>query len=335
MRRRDLLRAGLAASVASRVAPARAATTLLRVGYIPILPMTPLFVLAGEGWAASQNLELKLSPFSSGPAMVQAMAADSLDIAYVGVGPALVARSRGLPQRVVASNVVDQVALVGRGTLARDYDSQDPAGSFRRFREREGRAAKIATLPQGSVPDAVLRYWLLRIARIPPSDVEVIGVGEDAVQQQLLAGAVDAASILEPILTIVQERDAGARTLVPNGAMFPGQPGAVVVASENAIAMRSEAVQSLVALHARALKFIPADPDRTTEHLGFFLGRGLVQPATLKRALLNETPRFVGDPRRILAGTSALQDFMVELGALPKPTKLDELFEFRFYDAVR
>ncbi|GIL41701.1 ABC transporter substrate-binding protein [Roseiterribacter gracilis] len=326
----------LAASAALAFAPsARAAPTTLRVGYIPILPMTPLFVLAGEGWAASQNLELKLAPFSSGPAMVQAMAADSLDIAYVGVGPALVARSRGLPQRVVASCVVDQVALVGRGALARDYDPADPAGSFRRFREREGHAAKIATLPPGSVPDAVLRYWLLRIAKIAPTDVEVIGVGEDAVQQQLLAGAVDAASILEPILTIVQEREPSARVLVKNGELMPGQPGAVVVASENAITQQPDAVKALVMLHARAIAFIHTHTDRTVDHVAQFVGKGLVDPATLKRALQRETPRFVGDPRKILTGTTGLQDFMVELGALSKSTPLEQLFEFRFYDATR
>lgn len=332
MQRRTFLAAAVATAL---VAQARAASTTLRVGYIPILPMTPLFVLAGEGWAAPENLDLKLAPFSSGPAMVQAMASGSLDIAYVGVGPALVARSRGLPQRVVASCVVDQVALMGRGVLARDFDPKDPAGSFRSFRQREGRPVKIATLPPGSVPDAVLRFWLLRIAKIAPTDVEVIGVGEDAVQQQLLAGAVDAASILEPILTIVQEREPSARVLVPNGALMPGQPGAVVVATENAIATRADAVQSLVKLHARAIDFIRQQPDRTVEHLAQFVGKGLVDQWTLKNALQREAPRFVGDPRKVLAGTQALQDFMVELGALPKPTKLDELFEFRFYDAVR
>ncbi len=143
-----------------------------------------------------------------------------------------------------------------------DYDAKDPAGSFKRFREREGHAAKIATLPQGTVPDAVLRYWLLRVAKIAPGDVEVIGVGEDAVQQQLLAGAVDAASILEPILTIVQERDSGARVLVPNGMMMPGQPGAVVVATENAISRQADAVQALVSLHAQALNSFRPIPTR-------------------------------------------------------------------------
>jgi NitT/TauT family transport system substrate-binding protein len=335
MRRRTLLRLAAAAAVASRMGPLRAAPAPLRVGYIPILPMAPLFVLEGEGWATEASLNLKLAPFSSGPAMVQAMAASSLDIAYIGIGPALVARARNLPLRVIAACVVDQVLLIGVGMLAQLYDPADPAGSFRRFRERTGRAAKIATLPPGSVPDAVLRNFLTRIAHVAPDDVELIGVGEDAVQQELLAGAVDAASIVEPIVTVVQQRSPGARVLVPAGELFPGHPGAVVVATEAAIATQTAAVQSLVGLHARAIDFIRAEPDRATAHVADFIGKGLLEPAVLRRALLRETPHFVGDPRRVVTGTLALQSFMVELGSLPRATPLDELFDDRFYDAVR
>lgn len=50
------------------------AETTLSVAYIPIMPMAQLFVMEGEGWTKQAGLDLELTKFSSGPAMVQAIA---------------------------------------------------------------------------------------------------------------------------------------------------------------------------------------------------------------------------------------------------------------------
>jgi NitT/TauT family transport system substrate-binding protein len=69
------------------------AETRLEVGYFPILPMTQLFVMEGEGWTGEAGLELELTRFSSGPAIVQALGSGQLDVVYFGIGPAMVARA--------------------------------------------------------------------------------------------------------------------------------------------------------------------------------------------------------------------------------------------------
>ena len=74
------------------VAPA-SAQTKLDVAYIPIMPMTQLFILEQEGWAKEAGLDLKLTKFSSGPAIVQAIASGKFDVIYFGIGPAMVAQA--------------------------------------------------------------------------------------------------------------------------------------------------------------------------------------------------------------------------------------------------
>ncbi len=236
-RRRFIHLSGTAAALTLSPLPANAAPVTLRVGYIPIIPMTQLFIMEGEGWTGRAGLKLQLTQFSSGPTMVQALASGSLDVAYVGIGPAIVARSRGIDIKVLASNIIDQVALIGRGPFAETMATAPSAAEgFRRYYERAGRPVKIATLPQGSVPDTVLRYYIQNVAKVDPAHVQIIGIGEDQVQQSLLAGAVEGASILEPILTIVQERDPTARIIATPNAMLPRQPGAVLAVRETAIA---------------------------------------------------------------------------------------------------
>ena len=247
--RRVVLGGAVAASFAGR---AQAADRVLKVAYIPILAMSQLFVIVGEGWAKEAGLDLQLTRFSSGPAMVQALASGGYDVAYVGIGPAMVARGSGLDLRVVAANGVNQRELDrGRGVRGRVRGGGEPGGGVcgKFHRQTSGRAVRIATLPKGSVPDTVLRYWLDEVAHVAPGDVQVLGVGEDRVQQALLAGSADAASALEPILTVVQERVPSARILVGRGGDVPGPArcGAGDAGGVHPVEQRAAAAALLVA----------------------------------------------------------------------------------------
>ncbi len=317
------------------LSPTAAHATKLKVAYLPILPMAQLFIIDGEGWAKQAGLDFDLTGFSSGPALVQALASNSFDVAYVGIGPAMVARANGIDIRVVAANGVDQVALIGRGDLAAAFAATPtPAAAFAAFRRTAGRAARLATLPKGSVPDAVLRYWLTKIVNLAPDQTEILGVGEDRVQQLLLSGAVDAGSILEPILTIVQERDPNARILATGDAMFPDQPGPIVAVSARLIAASPDVVRQLVALHIRATELLRKDPDSVAPFVLDAIGKGLISLDTLKAALKSPAMHPVADPHVIIAATRAMQDFQLQLGVLAKPVAVDALFDTSFYDAA-
>ena len=325
---------GAAALVGGSIAPARAATTL-RVAYIPILAMAQLFVILGEGWAAEAGLDLQLTRFSSGPAMVQALPSGGYDVAYIGIGPAMVAKSNGVGLVVLASNGMGQSSLIGLSAFAEAFKAAPtPAEAFIAFRRQQGRPVRIATLPKGSVPDTVLQYYLTQVAHVPPETVEVLGVGEDRVQQMLLSGAADAASALEPILTIVLERVPSARILIGGGKMFPDQPGAVLAVSEATIRANRTAVASLVELHVRATKLIVNDPARAAKTTNMMVGQGLVPEATLAKAFAAQTIPLDADPHKIVAATERLAAFQIGLGTLGKAVPVAQLFDTSFFDAL-
>ena len=331
-RRNAMLLAGMATAFAGR--PAHAAS-ILRVAYIPILAMAQLFIIIGEGWAAQAGLDLQLTRFSSGPAMVQALASRAYDVAYIGIGPAMVARGAGLDLRVVAANGIDQGSLIGVGAFAAAFEAAaSPAEAFAAFRQKNGRPVRVATLPKGSVPDTVLQYWLNEIAHVAPADVQVLGVGEDRVQQVLLAGSAEAASALEPILTIVRERVPSARILVGGGEMFPDQPGAVLAMREATIHASPEAARSLVELHVRATRLILSDPGRAAHDTNQILGPGLVSEETLIRAFGSPAMRPISDPHAIVAATARLGAYQVRLGTLAREIPAAELFDTALYDAL-
>ncbi|MBS9403478.1 ABC transporter substrate-binding protein [Halomonas sp. TRM85114] len=320
----------------SGLSQADESTTTLEVGYMPILPVAQLFVMEGEGWTEEVGLDLELTRFSSGPAMVQALASGELDVMYFGIGPAMVARANGVPIKVLAASISEQIGLVARGELAGHFERADDDGAkaIASFTDAEGRKPKIATFPQGSVPDTVLRHWLVEELGIGIDAVEIVAMGADRVQQALLAGAVDAASILEPILTTVQQRDDRARVVARADAMLPGQPGAVLAAREAALAEHPEAMQALMALHLRATEMLVEDPDRAAPHVREFVGKRLIPLETVEAALASPASNYGSDPHAIREGTRRMHDFQVDQGSLQKPVDLDALFDTSLYDTV-
>jgi len=311
------------------------AQTTLKVAYIPIMPMSQLFVMVGEGWTKEAGLKLELTKFSSGPAIVQSIASGDFDVMYFGIGPAMVSRANGVPIKVVASNVIEQIALVARGDFAKVMKTAaSPAAGIRKFTTDYGRKPKIASLPKGSVPDTVFRHWLIRVAGLKESDIDIVGMGTGKVQQAMLAQSVDGASILEPVVTIIRERLKDTVTVAHGGEMLPKQPGAVVAVRETVIAQKRDAVAKLVALHIRATKLINSDPKRAAKHIHAFLGQGLVPVETFETALKSSISNFVADPREIVAATKVMHDFSAEIGVLKKPVPLGSLFDHSFYAAA-
>lgn len=331
-----LLAALAAAALGVTVAaPAMAgdAPVTLNVAYIPIMPMAQLYVIEGEGWAKAAGLNLKLTKFTSGPAIVQAIASGDDDVMYFGAGPALVARAHGVPIKIVAANVVEQIGVVAQGDLAKDAAGTDAAAAIKRFTEEHHRKPKIATLPKGSVPDLVLRYWLTK-AGLGTDAVDIVGMGEDKVQQALLTRSVDGASILEPVATIVQQRMKDAKIIVSGSQMFPNQPGAVVAVREGALKTKRDAIEKLVALHIRATELIHKDPARAARDAYRFLGQGLVPESTIAQAIHSPLSHFVSDPRKIIDATKEMASFSKSIGLVSAPVDIEQLFDTSLYAAA-
>jgi NitT/TauT family transport system substrate-binding protein len=322
-----LLAAGASAGRARADEP-----VVIRVGFIPVVGSGQLFVLEGEGWATAAGLTLRLTQFDSGPNAIQALASGTLDAYWAGVAPVGVARARGLDVRVVAATAIEELAAVGGRRLAPHFaPGVTPAQAFARFFAAERRPAKLATQPAGSVPNTVLQYWLWEVGRVERAHVEIVPMGIDATQQAVLANAVDGATVREPALTIILDREREARLIARGGEMFPNQPGTVLALSGAFIARHPQAAQALVTQTVRATRFIQENPDRAAPHVQAALGRGIVDLDTIRRALHSPATRFIADPRIIVDATQLMQDFQVRIGALDRAVSLDGLFDASFY----
>ncbi|MBN9439390.1 ABC transporter substrate-binding protein [Bosea sp. (in: a-proteobacteria)] len=334
MDRRQFLLAGSSLLAATPFAGVRAqAPIAARIGYIPIIGTAPIFVANGEGWLKQAGIEPAFTVFESGPNMIQALASGTIDLYVAGVAPLAVARSRGVDIRVVASTATGENVFVAPPALAKFFTAGTAAAAaFKAHKAATGKVARLATQPAGSVPNTVLQYWLWEVAKADKADVEIVPMGIDATQQAVLAGAVEGAIVREPALTIVQTRNPGIKLIAGGEELFPGQPGTVVAASGNFVTKNPDAVQKLVNGLVRAADLLAKSPDKAAPHVGAALGKGIVDPALIQKALVSPASKFEIDPRKIIAPARAMQAYQVKLGSLEKELPFDGLFETQFYE---
>lgn len=316
-------------------APSRAADPVrLEIGYIPILAAAPLFIVDGEGWAKDAGITLKLTRFESGPHAIQAMAAGQIDLLYAGVAPVLVARTKGVDISVIANSAIEEMVVAGRGAFAKAVGASPTAESFKKFAADTGRRAKIGTQPPGSVPDTVLKHWLFKVVKVDPADVELVPMGIEKTQQALLAGALDAATIREPTVTVTRQMDPNVALLATGAQMFPDQPGTVVSARAEVLKKNPEAIAALVKAHVRAVDLIIKDPAYSAKMVNNYLGKGLMEPATLEAAFRGPGSKFVADPHGVVPAVEKMMAYAKEIGSAEGVIPVAEAFDFRFYDAA-
>lgn len=325
------------AALAAFATPVRAADPVkLEVGYIPILAAAPLFVLTGEGWARQEGLNVRLTRFVDGPAAIQALAAGQIDMIYAGVAPVIVARSKGVDVSVIANSGIEELVLVARGPLAKLAREKPAAEAVAALAAATGRKVKFGTQPAGSVPDTVLRHWLFKVAKLDPAIVEIVPMGIEKTQQALMAGALDAADIREPTITIVRRTDPQAHIMALGGEMFPGQPGTVVAARGEVLKKHEDAIRRFVKIHARAVDTVTKDPKRAALLSNEHLGKGMIEPEVLEEALRSPASKFNADPRTIVEAVKRMQVFQLEIGtAQGGGAPVDEAFDYRFIDAAK
>jgi NitT/TauT family transport system substrate-binding protein len=322
--------------MAVELRPAQAAETI-RIGYIPVLGSSALFVLDGKGWAKDAGLDVELVRFTSGPQAIQALTSGRIDGYVAGVLPLLQARAHGVDVKVVAAASIEELSVVARGKLASELpkdatNAVTPASvkaALERFATEEGHPARIAAQPPGSVPDTVLRYWLKKQLGVadPAKAASIVGVGIDAAQQAFLAGAVDAVVLREPALTVVEAKVPDLRVLATGQDMMPDQPGSVLALVKPDAADHQAWARTLTALFVRATTLLAQHPDEAVPYVQTALGGGMLDDAVLKKALERSASSFISDPGRIVAGVTALQDFEVELGLLRKAEPVSDLFD--------
>jgi NitT/TauT family transport system substrate-binding protein len=187
--------------------------TILRFGHFPNITQAQGVIAhalsrQGKGWFEQRlgpNVEIQWFTYNAGPSAMEAVFARSLDLTYVGQGPALNAhfKSKGEEIRVIGGAANGGAALLVKG----EGPIKTPA---------DFRGKKIATPQMGNTQDISCRAWLkaqgFKVTQTG-GDVFIIPTANPDQLPLFQSGNVDGVWTVEPWVTRL-EREANARVFL-------------------------------------------------------------------------------------------------------------------------
>jgi len=211
----------------------------------------------GKGWFEERlgpKVEIQWFTYNAGPSAMEAMFAGSLDLTYVGQGPALNAhfKSNGQEVRVIAGAANAGAALVVK--------SDSPIKTAADFRGK-----KIATPQLGNTQDISCRAWLkaqgFKITQTG-GDVIVLPTANPDQLPLFQNGGVDAVWTVEPWVTRL-EREAKARVFLEDKDVITTW----LVSSAKFLGSQRDLAKKIVAANAELTDWIQKNPDEAQKLL--------------------------------------------------------------------
>ncbi|HWD06923.1 MAG TPA: ABC transporter substrate-binding protein [Amycolatopsis sp.] len=253
------------------------AATEVRLGYFPNVTHAPALVGVAKGFFAQQLGKTKLTTqtFNAGPAEVNALLGGSLDMAFVGSGPAITGfdKSKGTIQLVSGAVSGGAQLVVKPGITSVD--------------QLKG---KTLTTPQlGNTQDVALKKFLA--GKNLTGQVTVTTMDNSKTLDAFRKGDVDGGWLPEPWSSRLV-LDAGAKVLVDEKSLWPGGkfPTTVLVVRSEFLQQHPDTVRAVLKGELAAIDWAKANPaDAKTVVNGELtkLAGAALSPAVLDRAFSN------------------------------------------------
>ena len=246
----------MALALLAPLAGVRAEQVTLRVGYFPNITHAQGLVASqltrqGKGWFESRlgdGVKIQWFAYNAGPSAMEAIAANSIDLTYVGPSPALnlYVKAQGDEVRIIAGSAEGGAALVVQSD-----------GRINKPEDFRGKA--IATPQLGNTQDVACRAWLkkqgYRITQIG-GDVKVVPTANPDQLSLFTSKQLDGVWTVEPWVSRLELEAKGKIYLEQKDSI-----ATVLVSSAKLLKQKPDLVKKFVAAHAELTDWVNTHPN--------------------------------------------------------------------------
>jgi len=227
----------------------------LRLGYFPNLTHATALVGVANGIFTKDlgsNVTLQTKTFNAGPAAVEALFSNSLDITYVGPNPAINAfqKSNGQAVRLIAGATSGGAGLVVKPSINGPADLK---------------GKKLASPQLGNTQDVALRNWLkkngLNTTAEGGGDVQILPQDNAQTLDTFKSGQIDGAWVPEP-WTSRLVIDGKGKLLVNEASVWPDGKflTTTVIVRTQFLKDHPDVVKNFLKGHVEATNYINSHP---------------------------------------------------------------------------
>ena len=295
--------------------------TKIRVGHFPNITHAQGVVAhalsrQGKGWFEERlgsDVKIEWFVYNAGPSAMEAIFANSIDLTYVGSGPALNAytKSNGAEIRLIAG-----AANGGSGLVVQSDGNLRTATDFR--------GKKIATPQLGNTQDISCRAWLteggLKITQLG-GDAQVLPTQNPDQLGLFRSKKIDGVWTVEPWLSRL-EQEASGKVIVEEKEVAT----TILVSRVKFLNEQRELVRKFAQAHAELTDWIVKNPDEAQQ---------LIKAELLEETRSDMAPQIIATAWKRIVFTSetpraSVEKFMqnsVKAGFIKSAPDLSKLFE--------
>ncbi len=297
----------------------------LRIGHLSTFYHTAIILMARHEPGESLLNKIEWRLFGTGPSIVEAFRKGELDIAYIGLPPAIIGISQGLRIKCVAGGHIEGTVLSGKGQYKGSPETDNLRDILTQFCGR-----KIGVPGKGSIHDVILTEYLDRFNL--KGEIEIVNFRwADEVTEAIVKDRV-AAALGTPALAVAIQRYADGKILYSPSKIWPNNPSYGILVNSDFMNREREAVKAFLRLHEDATAFIRTMPHEAARLISGFVG---VVDEAFVIDTIRVSPKYCA---KITDGyIQATMDFvktLYKLGYIKREIEQDEIFDTSMIDEI-
>jgi len=237
----------------------------IRIGHLSTFYHTAILLMANGDTNTRVGAEIEWKLMGTGPAIMKAFGRGELDMAYIGLPPAIIGIDQGIKVTCVAGGHVEGTVMAGKAQWAGFPENEDLGIILRQFR-----GGRIGVPGKGSIHDVILIDCIERFGFA--REIEIINYPwADLVTEAVVKDDV-AAAMGTPALAVAIKRFAGGKVLYPPSRLWPDNPSYGIVVETGYLTRETTTVEKFLGLHEEATEFIRRRPDDAARIIADYVG---------------------------------------------------------------
>jgi NitT/TauT family transport system substrate-binding protein len=290
----------------------------LRVGHLSTFYHTATLLMARGDLQSVLGDSVEWRLFGTGPAIVNAFEKGELDLAYIGLPPAIIGMSRGVNIVCVAGGHEEGTVLAG----GKECFGFPEEGNLRSILEQFA-GKKIGVPGSGSIHDVIVREYIARFGL--GEAVEIINFAWADRVLEAVAKGVLAAAVGTPALAVAMKTYTGGKILCPASMLWPHNPSYGILVDRDVMNEQKEFVERFLVMHEEATALMrnrPAEAARIISSYVGFIGPEFVMET------LKVSPKYCAQlTAEYISSTMEFVKTLKELGYISRGLVSDEIFD--------
>lgn len=297
----------------------------LRIGYLSTFYHTSILMIARRTLQHAIGIEVDWNLYGTGPAIVHAFENNEVDIAYIGLPPAIIGICRGVNIICIAGGHIDGTVLSGKSRFRPFPEIGDLDQILRQFSGHT-----IGVPGNGSIHDVIISEYLKTFALDAEIKLQNFGWA-DQVLEAFCKDQISAA-VGTPALAVAIQRFAGGKVLYPPARLWPNNPSYGIVADKSFLDKERALIERFLVLHEESEFFLRNNTADASHIIADLVG-------VIDQEFIFETlalsPKYCASlTEEYISSTMAFVPVLKRLGYINRNITADEIFDRSLIDRI-